>query len=551
MKKKQLIAKKEKIYDLAYPKLTESQLNTLEKFAVLKTYRDGEILFKAGASTFNFFVIKTGKIEICEDFNNRKKIVIVHESREFTGEINLVSKKPSLVTAVAKGDCQVYEISADNFKQIINKFPKLGDCILQAFLSRRELLESSEFTGLEVVGSKFSRDTFRIKDFLSKNKIPFTWIDIEQDGSTYKLLKQFEISVDEMPIVAFENNKILKNPSNIELGKLVGIKKTLEDKVYDLAIVGAGPAGLAAAVYGASEGLDTVVLEKTAPGGQAGCSSKIENYMGFPTGLSGTDLANRALLQAQKFGAQFTTPAEVVAIKCNSHYNVLKLANGESITSRCILIATGVSYRKLEIEGCEKFDGSGVYYSATKIEAQICRDSTVVIVGGGNSAGQAAIFLSEYAEQILLLVRGDNLNENMSQYLVKRLPQIDNIKLLVNTEIEEMDGDAILRTVEIRNNKTQQTQTVETSAVFIFIGATPRTNWLSAKIDVDRKGFIKTGTQIFQSKFWTALRQPFLLETSCPGVFAAGDVRSDSIKRVASAVGEGSMTVKFVHQLLS
>ena len=354
-----------------------------------------------------------------------------------------------------------------------------------------------------------------------------------------------------MPIVAFENNKILKNPSNIELGKLVGIKKTLEDKVYDLAIVGAGPAGLAAAVYGASEGLDTVVLEKTAPGGQAGCSSKIENYMGFPTGLSGTDLANRALLQAQKFGAQFTTPAEVVAIKCNSHYNVLKLANGESITSRCILIATGVSYRKLEIEGCEKFDGSGVYYSATKIEAQICRDSTVVIVGGGNSAGQAAIFLSEYAEQILLLVRGDNLNENMSQYLVKRLPQIDNIKLLVNTEIEEMDGDAILRTVEIRNNKTQQTQTVETSAVFIFIGATPRTNWLSAKIDVDRKGFIKTGTQIFQSKFWTALRQPFLLETSCPGVFAAGDVRSDSIKRVASAVGEGSMTVKFVHQLLS
>ena len=551
MKKKQLIAKKEKIYDLAYPKLTESQLNTLDKFAVLKTYRDGEILFKAGASTFSFFVIKTGKIEICEDFNNRKKIVIVHESREFTGEINLVSKKPSLVTAVAKGDCQVYEISADNFKQIINKFPKLGDCILQAFLSRRELLESSEFTGLEVVGSKFSRDTFRIKDFLSKNKIPFTWIDIEQDGSTYKLLKQFEISVDEMPIVAFENNKILKNPSNIELGKLVGIKKTLEDKVYDLAIVGAGPAGLAAAVYGASEGLDTVVLEKTAPGGQAGCSSKIENYMGFPTGLSGTDLANRALLQAQKFGAQFTTPAEVVAIKCNSHYNVLKLANGESITSRCILIATGVSYRKLEIEGCEKFDGSGVYYSATKIEAQICRDSTVVIVGGGNSAGQAAIFLSEYAEQILLLVRGDNLNENMSQYLVKRLPQIDNIKLLVNTEIEEMDGDAILRTVEIRNNKTQQTQTVETSAVFIFIGATPRTNWLSAKIDVDRKGFIKTGTQIFQSKFWTALRQPFLLETSCPGVFAAGDVRSDSIKRVASAVGEGSMTVKFVHQLLS
>ena len=551
MKENQLTAKEEKIYGLAYPKLTNSQLSALDRFAVLTTYRDEEILFEAGESTLKFFVIKTGKVEICEDFNNRKKTVIVHEPREFTGDINMLSERPSLVTAVAKGNCQVYEISADVFKQIVNEIPQLSDCILQAFLSRRELLESNGFAGLKVVGSKFSRDTFRIKNFLSRNKILFTWIDIEKDYSTYKLLKQFEISVDEMPIVAFENNKIFKNPSNLELGKLVGITKTLEDKVYDLAIVGAGPAGLAAAVYGASEGLETVVLEKTAPGGQAGCSSKIENYMGFPTGLSGTDLANRALLQAQKFGAQFSTPAEVVGMKCDSHYNVLKLASGESVTSKCILIATGVSYRKLGIEGCEKFEGSGVYYSATKVEAQICRDSTVVIVGGGNSAGQAAIFLSEYAEQILLLVRGDNLIKSMSQYLVGRLPQIDNIKLLVNTEIEKMDGDDVLRTVKIKNNKTRQTKTVETSAVFIFIGATPHTDWLPTHINVDNKGFIKTGSQVFESKLWSVTRKPFLLETSCPGVFSAGDVRSDSIKRVASAVGEGSMTVKFVHRLLS
>lgn len=539
------------IYDLAYPKLTESQLKALDKFAVLKSFQDEEILFKAGESAFKFFVIKTGKIEICKNFNSKKKTVIVHESREFTGEINMLSDKPSLVTAIAKGDCQVYEISTNDFKHIINEIPQLGDCILQAFLSRRELLESSGFTGLEVVGSKFSRDTFRIKDFLSRNKIPFTWIDIEKDTSIYKLLKHFEIGVDEMPIVAFESNKIFKNPSNLELGKLVGIKKTLEDKVYDLAIVGAGPAGLAAAVYGASEGLETVVLEKTAPGGQAGCSSKIENYMGFPTGLTGTDLANRALLQAQKFGAQFSTPAEVVSLECDSHYNVLKLANGESVTSKCILIATGVSYRKLGIEGCEKFEGSGVYYSATKVEAQICRDSTIIIVGGGNSAGQAAIFLSEYAKKIVLLIRGDDLSKSMSQYLVGRLPQIDNIELLVNSEIDKMNGDDVLRTVEIKNSKTQQTKTLETSAVFIFIGATPHTDWLSSQIDVDERGFIKTGESIFQSDLWTALRKPFLLETSCPGVFAAGDVRSDSIKRVASAVGEGSMTVKFVHQILS
>ena len=539
------------IYDLAYPKLTESQLKALDKFAVLKSFQDEEILFKAGESAFKFFVIKTGKVEICEDFNNRKKTVIVHNPKEFTGEINMLSDKPSLVTAVAKGDCKAYEISSEDLKKIINEIPQLGDCILQAFLSRRELLENSGFTGLEVVGSKFSHDTFRIKDFLSRNKIPFTWIDIEKDCSTHKLLKQFGISVDEMPIVAFESNNILKNPSNLELGKLVGIKKNLEDKVYDLAVVGAGPAGLAAAVYGASEGLETVVLEKTAPGGQAGYSSKIENYMGFPTGLTGTDLANRALLQAQKFGAQFSTPAEVVSLECNSHYKVLKLAGGESISSKCILIATGVSYRKLGIEGCEKFEGSGVYYSATKVEAQICRDSTIIIVGGGNSAGQAAIFLSEYAKQIVLIIRGDNLAKGMSQYLVGRLPQIDNIELLVNTEINKMNGDNVLRTVEINNNKTQQTKTLETSAVFIFIGATPHTDWLPTQIDIDEKGFIKTGSQAFESKFRSVPRKPFLLETSCPGVFAAGDVRSDSIKRVASAVGEGSMTVKFVHKLLS
>ena len=539
------------IHDLAYPKLTDSQLNALDKFAILKSFQDGEILFEAGESALKFFAIKIGKVEIFERSTGRRRMVIIHEEREFTGDTSMLSDKPSFVTAVAKGDCQVYEISPKDFKQIINEIPQLGDCILQAFLSRRELLESSGFVGLKVVGSKFSHDTFRIKDFLSRNKIPFTWIDIEKDRSVYQLLKQFEIGLDEMPVVVFESNKIFKNPSNSELGQLVGSKKTLEDKVYDLAIVGAGPAGLAAAVYGASEGLETIVLEKTAPGGQASYSSKIENYMGFPTGLTGTDLANRALLQAQKFGAQFSTPAQVVSLECDSHYKVLKLANGESVSSKFILIATGVSYRKLGIEGCQEFEGSGVYYSATKVEAQMCRDSTVIIVGGGNSAGQAAIFLSQYAKQIMLLIRGDNLSESMSQYLVGRLPQIDNIELLVNSEINNIKGNDFLRTVEIKNNKTQQTKTLETSAVFIFIGATPHTDWLSTGIDVDEQGFIKTGSQVCQSDFWTALREPFLLETSCPGVFAAGDVRSDSIKRVASAVGEGSMTVKFVHQLLT
>ncbi len=366
-----------------------------------------------------------------------------------------------------------------------------------------------------------------------------------------KLLKQFEISEAETPIVIFENNSLLKNPSLQELGESLGIKKPLADTVYDLVIVGAGPAGLAAAVYGASEGLNTVVLEKTAPGGQAGCSSKIENYMGFPTGLSGTDLANRAMMQAEKFGAEFSTPAEVVGLEFDSSYNVLNLASGESVTAKCVLIATGVSYSKLNVEGSERFEQGGIYYSATTMEAQMCRNSIVVVVGGANSAGQAAVFLSEYVKQVLLLIRDHDLSKKMSQYLVRRIEQTDNIELLTNSEISKMNGDNVLRSVEIRNNKTNQTKTMETKAVFIFIGATPHTDWLPAEIDVDDKGFVKTGSQVADSNTWNASRQPFLLETSRPGVFAAGDVRLDSIKRVASAVGEGSMTVQFVHQILS
>ena len=539
------------LHETAYPKLTESQIDALEKFTVSKSFQDGEKLFEAGKSYLKFFVVKSGKVEIYENSNDRKKTVIVHEEKEFTGDVNLLSDKPSLVTAIARDSCQVYEISIENFKKIINEIPDIGDCILQAFLSRRELLQKSGFAGFKVVGSRYSQDTFRIKDFLSRNKIPFTWIDIEKDRATCKLLKHFDISSDELPVVAFKSNKILKNPSNLELGKLVGIKKSFEDKVYDLAIVGAGPAGLAAAVYGASEGLETVVLEKTAPGGQASCSSKIENYMGFPTGLTGADLANRALIQAQKFGTQFSTPAKVIGLECNSSYKVLKLANGESVSSKCVLIATGVSYRKLNVEGCKKFEGSGVYYSATKVEAQMCRESTVVIVGGGNSAGQAAIFLSEYAHQVMILIRGDSLGKSMSQYLLKRLEQINNIELLANTEINKICGDEAVHSVEIKNNKNQKNKTVKTSAIFIFIGAVPSVSWLPLQIEVDDKGFVKTGLSVVESDYWSASRQPFLLETSCPGIFAAGDVRADSIKRVASAVGEGSMTVKFVHQFFS
>ena len=535
----------------AFPKLTDEQLLALAKFTSLKTYHDGEHLFKAGDSDFKFFVIKQGRVEIIERSTGKSKTVTVHEEKEFTGDISMLTGSPSPVSAVAVGECEVYEVSNADLKQILKEIPQLGDCILQAFLTRRKLLELSDFVGLRVVGSKYDRDTLRLRDFLAKNRVPFTWIDLESDRAIDKLLQQFEVGRDSLPIVLFGDSSVLKNPSNNELAKVLGIKETLEDTLYDLAIIGAGPGGLAGAVYGASEGLKTVVLEKNAPGGQAGCSSKIENYMGFPLGLSGTDLANRASIQAEKFGAQITNPAEVIDIKSDKGYQTVKLANGERLTARCVLIATGVNYRRLPVERCEEFEDSGVYYSATAVEAELCRDRTVAIVGGGNSAGQAAIFLSQYAKKVLLLIRGDNLKKSMSAYLSDRIELNDEIEVLTHTEITKMMGDECLEAVEITNNKTKESQEVEVAGVFIFIGATPCTDWLPDNIATDDKGFIKTGTQLTDEDKQSYNRSPFLLETSQPGIFAAGDVRFDSIKRVASAVGEGSMTVKFVHQVLS
>lgn len=541
---------KDNLEQLAFPQLTDNQLSALAKFTTLKTYQDGDNLFEAGDSDFKFFVIKQGQVKIIECSTGKQKTVTVHEEKEFTGDISMLTGNPSPVSAVTVGESQIYEISNANLKQILKAIPQLGDCILQAFLTRRRLLESSEFVGLRIVGSKYDRDTFRLRDFLAKNRIPSTWIDLERDRTVDKLLQHFEVSRDKLPIILFGDSSVLKNPSNVELAEFLEIKKPLKDIVYDLAIIGAGPAGLAGAVYGASEGLKTIVLEKNAPGGQAGCSSKIENYMGFPLGVSGTDLANRASIQAKKFGAQITNPAEVIDIESDRGYNVIKLAH-ERVTARCVLIATGVNYRRLPVDRCEEFEDSGVYYSATAVEAEVCRDRTIVIVGGGNSAGQAAIFLSQYAEKVLLLIRGDSLSNSMSAYLSDRIEQSDNIELLRHTEVTKMIGDDCLKTVEITNNQTQETKKVEVAGVFIFIGAKPCTDWLPSSIATDEKGFIKTGMQLVDDERKNYTRQPFLLETSRSGVFAAGDVRLDSIKRVASAVGEGSMTVKFVHQFLS
>ena len=353
-------------------------------------------------------------------------------------------------------------MSPEALRKLINDHPDLGDIIMQAFIARRQLLsESGEFVGVRVIGSRYSRDTFRVREFLAKNRVPFTWFDLEADPRVKELLKRFGVSENDTPVVAWGNELRLRNPSNRELAEALGIRRPLEQTTYDLAVVGAGPAGLAAAVYGASEGLNTVVLERTGPGGQAGRSMRIENYLGFPTGITGSELAERAAIQASKFGAQISVPTPVTGLTFDKKYSVLQLDGEERIVAKCVLIATGADYRRLTVEGCERFEGCGVYYAATPIEAQMCRGSEVVVVGGGNSAGQAAVFLAGQVRKVYLVIRGDDLYKNMSSYLACRIEDTPNIELLRNTEVRRLNGDGCLTSVELVNNKTGETRTIQ------------------------------------------------------------------------------------------
>ena len=538
---------------MAFPKLTEEQIRQLARYASAstKTFHAGEALFRAGDRDPKFFVIKSGELEIIDVTGDQPKTIRVQGPGDFTGDVGHLTGMPKIVSAIARSDCEVYEMSEAELRKVLNQDPQLSDIILQAFIARRQLMrESPEFTGLRVIGSRYSRDTFRIRDFLAKNRVLFTWLDLEGDPAVKQVLQQFGVTEADTPIVACAHCLVLRNPSNRELAEKIGIRRPLEHTVYDLAIVGSGPAGLAAAVYGASEGLNTIVLEHTAPGGQAGSSMRIENYLGFPTGITGSELAGRAVLQADKFGAHISVPTPVTKLTFDKAYSILELEGGENIVAKCLLIATGAEYRRLEVEDCSRFEGTGVYYAATPNEVQMCRGSDVVLVGGGNSAGQAAVYLSQNVRKVFLLIRGDDLCKSMSSYLAHRIVNTPNIEILRCTEVIRMNGDGHLSSVEILNKTTGEKKTLPTAALFSFIGATPRTDWLPSEIEKDEKHFVRTGIELGNSRHWTLKRQPFLLETSRPGVFAAGDVRSGSVKRVASAVGEGSMAVQFVHEYL-
>lgn len=504
---------------------------------------DGEALWNAGDVDFCFFVILSGGAIIRNTVGEAVQVAY-HHPGEFTGDVDVMSGRPAPVGGYADGETRVLQLSAEDLREVVRVEQNLGGKILLAFIRRREILLESEDHGVLLVGSAFDPETMAIRTFLGRNRVVHRWKQPE-DEETAQVLEAFKLTASDTPIV-FLGNERLVHPSLDYLGTRLGIRRETDKRQYDLVIVGAGPAGLAAAVYGASEGLHTLMLDRSGPGGQASWSSRIENYMGFPEGLTGSDLASRGLIQAQKFGAEISVPAEVTRIECGISGQQLHLATGETIDARAVLVATGANYQRLNVPGFDKFERTGIYYAATRMESGFCEDAEVIVVGAGNSAGQAAVFLSQHAKRVRLVVRGDRLNKSMSDYLSYRVEQIPNIEVHLETEVAQLNGGDSLESADLKG-KTEQT--VPCAGVFVFIGATPNTDFLRDTVTLDRNGFVLTGDAM--RAYWDLPRLPYYLETSCPGIFAAGDCRVGSVKRVASSVGEGSMAVTFVHRYLA
>lgn len=534
----------------AFPRLNDEELACLAEIGEQRTVQDGQTLIEQGQKRFSFFAIESGEATVVENSSGKEREIVVHGPREFTGDVDMLTERPALVTIRARGACDVIEVTAPQIRRMLGEVPGLSDKLLDAFQLRRQHLEASDFLGIRVLGRSDSKETLRIREFFYKNKVPHSFWDIETDEGRQQLAET-EFQPDDVPIIAC-NGHVVSQPELGQIAECLGISREIEDVVYDVIIVGAGPSGLAAAVYGASEGLATLCVDGMGPGGQAGQSSKIENYMGFPSGLSGADLANRGYLQALKFGAEFTAPVMVRSMSRRDD-GILELTfcTRQVVPTRTVLIATGASYQRLPIDGCQRLEGAGVYYSATSVEARVCHNATAVVIGGGNSAGQAALFLSQHARQVKMLLRGDDLRKSMSDYLATRIEQTDAIDVLLHSELTELTGGNRLSRVAIRNNQSQETTSIECSGVFIFVGAKPHTDWLPDSVAVDESGFVLTGPSIQSCDEWPLERTPCELETTWPGVFAVGDVRSGTTKRCAFAVGDGALGITCVHQHLS
>jgi thioredoxin reductase (NADPH) len=555
--------------DGAFPRLSDAQIELLAAEGTTRAVEAGEVLYRAGDVDCDFIVVLAGRVALVEDCGgDGEQIVGVHGRGRFLGGIGLLTGRPVFLTAVVKEPGEILVLPSPRLRELALKNPALGDLILRAYLCRSALLMGIG-AGIRIIGSRFDPETRRLREFAARNRLPHRWLDLETDREAEELLRRLHVNPAETPLVIWRD-KVLRNPDNAELARVVGLP-TLHtpNSVCDLLIVGSGPAGLAAAVYGASEGLATVAIDAVATGGQAERSPRIENYLGFPTGLSGQELADRAVIQAHKFGARLGVPAEAVSLADGDGYHVVRLADGSAVSGRAVLIATGARYRKLDVPRLADFEGISIHYAATEVEVRMCGGDPVAVVGGGNSAGQAALHVAEHSPRVWLLVRGGHLGEHMSRYLVDRIERTPQIEVALHSEVCELVGDESLEAVVVQDDRTGRRRQLPARALFVFVGADPYTRWLAGSVALDDHGFVLTGdeatpvppdgtpstadgarsTSDGPRSVMDGVRA--LLESSRRGVYAVGDVRSGSVKRVTAAVGEGAMAVQLVHEFLA
>ena len=536
----------------AFPALTEAQIKRIRPFTEPRDLRDGESLWEAGDRDRPLYVVEEGKIEIRSGDNH---VVTVHTAGAFTGDVDLLSGRPVVVRGLALGPTRVLELPAQRLRDLVQTDAELSGIFLRAFMMRRAILMAQGGGNVLVIGSRHCAGTHELREFLTRNSQPYGYLDLEDDTAVQETLDKFKVTVDDIPVLICRGTLVLRKPTIEEVADCLGLAGRLNELlVRDLVVIGAGPAGLSTAVYAASEGLDVLVIEARAPGGQAGSSSRIENYLGFPTGISGQELGRNAFTQAEKFGAEFAVARTALRLDCGRPYRV-ELGPGSAVQARAIVIASGVRYRKPDIPDLSRYEGVGVYYGATQMEASLCGGEEVIVVGGGNSAGQAAVFLAESCRRVIVMVRGPGLAQSMSRYLIRRIEETPSITLKTNTRIVAMEGTATgLESVTWRAGSETPTR-APIRHVFLMTGADPNTAWLQSCVATDDKGYVKTGFDLdaatLAERGWPFSRPPMLFETSRPGVFAIGDVRAGSVKRVAAAVGEGSVCVQLVHKSLA
>ena len=541
--------------DRASPTLDAEALGELAPFGEERAVAVGDVLFRAGDESYDFLVVLEGAVDIVRPDVEGDSLITTHGAGRFLGELNMLTGQRLYLTARVSQAGRVLAVPAQEFRRVMSSKPELADTIFSAFVARRELLRTGEGArAVRIIGSRYSSDAMALRAFAARSRLPHEWIDIEDEEDVDVLLAGMGFRTRDTPVV-ITTTGVLRHPSPGELAEHLGLTfRRAPGYMFDLVVVGSGPAGLAAAVYGASEGLDTVSLDAVSTGGQAGASSRIENYVGFPNGISGEELASRAAIQAQRLGARLNAPCEVAGLRVEDGFEVIVLADGSEVPARTVIVASGARYQRLAVEDLERFEGAGVYYAATDLEARICAGLPVIVVGGGNSAGQAAIYLAHQRSKVSIVIRGDDLTHSMSHYLVERIEADPRIELFTTTEVRALAGDEHLEQVTLEHTRSGERRTVAASGLFCFIGADPATAWLGGALELDAKGFVLTDrglpAAVADGPLF-ATRDPLPFETSVPGVFAVGDVRSGSLKRVAAAVGEGSSAVRSVHDHLA